>query len=39
MRDVTLLLNEMRQAGVTLDHALFGAAAQMRYTEPVATLP
>jgi hypothetical protein len=28
----------MRQAGVILDYALFGAAAQMRYTEPVATL-
>jgi len=28
----------MRDAGVVLDYALFGAAAQMRYTEPVATL-
>jgi len=28
----------MRAAGVITDYALFGAAAQMRYTEPVATL-
>ncbi len=28
----------MRSAGVITDYALFGAAAQMRYTEPVATL-
>jgi len=28
----------MREAGVISDYALFGAAAQMRYTEPVATL-
>jgi hypothetical protein len=27
----------MRDAGVILDYALFGATAQMRYTEPVAT--
>ncbi len=32
-----MLLNAMRQAGVILDYALFGAAAQMRYTEAVAT--
>jgi len=32
------LLNEMRAAGVIEDYALFGATAQMRYTEPVATL-
>jgi hypothetical protein len=32
------LLNEMRAAGVILNYALFGATAQMRYTEPVATL-
>ena len=38
MRDVAALLNAMRDAGVVLDYALFGAAAQMRYTEPVATL-
>lgn len=28
----------MREAGVIENYALFGAAAQMRYTEPVATL-
>ena len=38
MREVAVLLNEMRAAGVVLDYALFGAAAQMRYTEAVATL-
>jgi hypothetical protein len=38
VRDVAVLLNEMRSAGIVLDYALFGAAAQMRYTEPVATL-
>jgi len=38
VRDVAVLLNAMRDAGVILDYALFGAAAQMRYTEPVATL-
>lgn len=32
------LLNSMRDAGVITDYALFGAAAQMRYTEAVATL-
>ena len=31
------MLNEMQQAGVIRDYALFGATAQMRYTEPVAT--
>jgi len=31
------LLNEMQQAGVIRAYALFGATAQMRYTEPVAT--
>jgi hypothetical protein len=35
---VAELLNEMRAAGVIADYALFGAAAQMRYTEAVATL-
>ncbi len=38
MREVALLLNEMRSAGVVIEYALFGATAQMRYTEPVATL-
>ena len=32
------MLNEMRDAGVILDYALFGAVAQMRYTEAVVTL-
>ena len=32
------LLNEMQRAGVIRNYALFGAVAQMRYTEPVATL-
>ena len=38
MRELARLLNDMRSAGVITDYALFGAAAQMRYTEPVATL-
>lgn len=38
VRDVALLLNVMRDAGVVSDYALFGAAAQMRYTEAVATV-
>jgi len=38
MREAAELLNEMKDAGVILDYALFGASAQMRYTEPVATL-
>jgi hypothetical protein len=38
MRDVAILLNAMRDAGVIVDYALFGAVAQMRYTEAVATL-
>lgn len=32
------LLNEMQTAGVIANYALFGATAQMRYTEPMATL-
>ncbi|MHB8655838.1 MAG: hypothetical protein ACYDA9_18395 [Terriglobia bacterium] len=32
------MLNAMRDAGVITDYAMFGAIAQMRYTEPVATL-
>jgi len=31
-------MNELVGAGVIRSYALFGAAAQMRYTEPVATL-
>jgi len=38
MKQVAELLNAMRDAGVIIDYALFGAIAQMRYTEPVATL-
>lgn len=32
------MLNAMKDSGVIADYALFGAVAQMRYTEPVATL-
>lgn len=38
MKEVALLLNEMQAAGVITNYALFGAAAQMRYTEAVVTL-
>ena len=38
MKEVAQLLNSMRSAGLITDYALFGAVAQMRYTEPVATL-
>jgi hypothetical protein len=38
MKLVAQLLNEMLTAGVIADYAIFGAVAQMRYTEPVATL-
>ena len=38
MREVAELLNATRDAGVVSEYALFGAIAQMRYTEPVATL-
>jgi len=38
MKDVARLLNELRASGVVINYALFGATAQMRYTEPVATL-
>ena len=38
MKEVAQLLNEMRGEGVIADYALFGAVAQTRYTEPVATL-
>ncbi len=38
MKDVAALLNRMRQAGVILDYAVFGAIAQMRYTEAVVTV-
>ena len=38
MRELAQLLNEMQGAGVIRNYALFGPNAQMRYTEPVATL-
>jgi hypothetical protein len=33
-----MLLNDLRGERVITEYALFGAVAQMRYTEPVATL-
>lgn len=38
MRELAELLNEMRERGIISNYAIFGAIAQMRYTEPVATL-
>ena len=38
MRELAELLNDMRSVGVISDYALFGAVAQMRYAEPVATI-
>lgn len=38
MRELAQLLGEMKAADVIQNYALFGATAQMRYTEPVATL-
>ena len=38
MKELAQLLNDMREVGVISDYALFGAVAQIRYTEPVATL-
>lgn len=38
MKELAKLLNEMCQQGIIANYALFGAVAQMRYTEPVATL-
>jgi hypothetical protein len=38
MKELAQLLIEMQAAGVIESDALFGAAAQIRYTEPVATL-
>lgn len=37
MKRVAELLGEMLRAGVIRDYAVFGAVAQMRYTEAVAT--
>ncbi len=38
MDQVARLLNDMVAAGVITDYAVFGAVAQMRYTEAVVTL-
>jgi hypothetical protein len=38
MKAVATLLNDMVQAGVIANYAVFGAVAQMRYTEAVVTL-
>jgi hypothetical protein len=38
MENVARLLNDMVRAGVITDYAVFGAVAQMRYTEAVSTL-
>jgi hypothetical protein len=38
VRELAELLNSMREAGVISNYALFGATAQIRYTEPLATL-
>jgi hypothetical protein len=38
VQQVAQLLNEMQAAGVIQNYALFGAIAQMRYTEPVVSL-
>jgi hypothetical protein len=38
MKAVADLLNAMIESGIIVTYALFGAIAQMRYTEPVATL-
>ncbi len=38
MKQVAQLLESMKASGVIRDYALFGAVAQMRYTEPMATL-
>ena len=38
MEEVAKLLNEMVDAGVIGSYAVFGAVAQMRYTEAVATM-
>jgi len=38
MKELAQLLNDMREVEVISNYALFGAMAQIRYTEPVATL-
>lgn len=37
MKQVAQLLNAMVEGGVLSDYAVFGAVAQMRYTEAVTT--
>lgn len=38
MKELAQLLNDMCSRGVLTNYAVFGAVAQLRYTEPVATL-
>ena len=38
MKEVAGLLNDMVEAGIVTNYAVFGAVAQMRYTEAVVTL-
>jgi len=38
VKQIAQLLNDMVEAEIITNYALFGAMAQMRYTEPVATL-
>ena len=38
MKKVAKFLEKLKESGVIHDYALFDAVAQMRYTEPVATL-
>ena len=38
MQKVAQLLRDMMSAGVIADYAVFGAVAQMRYTEAVSTM-
>jgi hypothetical protein len=38
MKNIADLLNEMLQAGIVRNYAIFGAVAQMRYTEAVVTM-
>lgn len=38
MKDVAQLLNDMIAEGVIVEYAIFGAVAQMRYTEAVSTM-
>jgi len=38
LKEVVQLLESLKQSKIIRDYALFGSVAQMRYTEPVATL-